>query len=116
MSAVVEGRRKGLFRRGSASTDAPIAPEKGKKSNKKSGKRRGKEKPIGLPQVNLLPAEISDAIKVWDNVQNTVRERERERPPPRSASGGKHLDMTFITPSLLGVSSICFHSYGSRGK
>ena len=67
MSAVVEGRRKGLFRRGSAaadaSVDAPIAPEKGKKSGKKSGKRRGKEKPIGLPQVDLLPAEISDAIK-----------------------------------------------------
>ncbi len=67
MSAVVEGRRKGLFRRGSAaadaSVDAPIAPEKGKKSGKKSGKRRGKEKPIGLPQVNLLPDEISDAIK-----------------------------------------------------
>ena len=72
MSAVVEGRRKGLFRRGSApadaSVDAPIAPEKGKKS----GKRRGKEKPIGLPQVNLLPAEISDAIKARKIVKAAI--------------------------------------------
>ncbi len=76
MSAVVEGRRKGLFRRGSApvdaSVDAPSEPEKGKKSGKKSGKRRGKEKPIGLPQVNLLPAEISDAIKARKIVKAAI--------------------------------------------
>ena len=76
MSAVVEGRRKGLFRRGSApadaSVDAPIAPDKGKKSGKKSGKRRGKEKPIGLPQVNLLPDEISDAIKARKIVKAAI--------------------------------------------
>ncbi|NDH98166.1 MAG: hypothetical protein EBZ17_12075, partial [Actinobacteria bacterium] len=72
MSAVVEGRRKGLFRRGSApadaSVDAPSEPEKGKKS----GKRRGKEKPIGLPQVNLLPDEISDAIKARKIVKAAI--------------------------------------------
>jgi len=72
MSAVVEGRRKGLFRRGSApadaSVDTPIAPEKGEKS----GKRRGKEKPIGLPQVNLLPDEISDAIKARKIVKAAI--------------------------------------------
>ena len=76
MSAVVEGRRKGLFRRGSAPADASVDAsselEKGKKSGKKSGKRRGKEKPIGLPQVNLLPAEISDAIKARKIVKAAI--------------------------------------------
>lgn len=73
MSAVVEGRRKGLFKRTSApvetSADESTAPEKTKKPK---GKRRETEQAIGLPQVNLLPAEIGDAIKARKIVKAAI--------------------------------------------
>ena len=73
MSAVVEGRRKGLFKRTSApvetSADESTAPKKTKKSK---SKRREREQAIGLPQVNLLPAEIGDAIKARKIVKAAI--------------------------------------------
>ncbi|MEC7363761.1 MAG: hypothetical protein VYA56_05000, partial [Actinomycetota bacterium] len=73
MSAVVEGRRKGLFKRTSApvetSADESTAP---KETKKPKGKRRETEQAIGLPQVNLLPAEIGDAIKARKIVKAAI--------------------------------------------
>ncbi len=73
MSAVVEGRRKGFFKRTSApvetSADDSTAP---KKTKEPKGKRRETEQAIGLPQVNLLPAEIGDAIKARKIVKAAI--------------------------------------------
>ena len=73
MSAVVEGRRQGLFKRTSApvetSADESTAP---KETKKPKGKRRETEQAIGLPQVNLLPAEIGDAIKARKIVKAAI--------------------------------------------
>ena len=73
MSAVVEGRRKGWFKRTSAPVETSADESTAlKKTKKPKGKRRETEQATGLPQVNLLPAEIGDAIKARKIVKAAI--------------------------------------------
>jgi hypothetical protein len=58
--------------------------------------------------MNFVGGQISDALQVWDNAKSGATAslpHSSTAPAPKEKSGSSKVDMTFITPSLLGECS-----------